>query len=79
MRYREAQQIADRQIRSRRHGQVNMLVVEFGYDQTVDGSRRVVAAFAKPPPYRGGETGATAAERAITAFEALKCPSETPK
>src|SRR5882757_8457704 len=53
MRYLEAQQIADRQIRSRRHGQVSMLVVEFVDDQTVDGSRCVVATFAKPPPGRG--------------------------
>src|ERR1700730_13990194 len=52
MRYVETQKITYRQIRFRRHGQVTMLVVEFDDDQTIDGWRRVVPAFAKPPADR---------------------------
>src|SRR5258708_3215767 len=53
MRYLEAQQITDRQIRPGRNGQVSMLVVQFVDDQTVDGLTCVVAAFAKRPPRHG--------------------------
>src|SRR5580692_9904519 len=53
MRYVEAQEITDRQVRSSRDAQVSMLVVELVDDQVIDGLRRLVAAFAKPPADRG--------------------------